>query len=350
MQPEIYEHIAEYIASEATGKVPEQVRQHVENWLKQSLENQKEFELLKKSWDLSGELPATKPDVNAAWLKVSSRVSTSEKTLKKNQTAQKDFKVHSTATKKATSWFYMRAASIVFLIALGVASWLFVQSNAWLKLQNENIATTSGQTKTVTLADGTKVKLNSNSSLYYPKAFEGNTRKVLLEGEAYFDVSTDTSKPFTIHTGEVETTVLGTVFNLRYFKDESFTELLLEEGKVAFTAAGKEEIVLPGEVVQFSESTEKISKQKNSNPNILAWQTGELKFNETPINELINTLQRYYHTEFTLDNSANLDCSYTGTFNQNTLEEVLEIMQLSSSFTFKKQGNKILVTGQLCPE
>ncbi|MBT32459.1 MAG: hypothetical protein CMO01_22575, partial [Thalassobius sp.] len=271
-------------------------------------------------------------------------------TAKENQTEQQNFKVHKSTAKKATSWFYLRAASIVFLIALGVASWLFVQSNLWLKLQNENIATLSGETKSITLADGTKVKLNANSSLYYPKAFNGNTREVLLEGEAYFDVASDKEKPFTIHTGQVETTVLGTVFNLRHFKDENFTELLLEEGKVAFTAAGKEEIVLPGEVVQYSETTEKISKQKNKNPNILAWQTGELKFNETPINELIKTLQRYYHTEFTLDNSANLACSYTGTFNKNTLEEVLEIMQLSSSFTFKKQGDKILITGQLCPE
>ena len=349
MQPDIYEHIAEYITASVTGEVSDAAKKHVEFWLKQSPENQKEFDRLKKSWELSGEINTTKPDVDAAWLKVKDKVNTVT-IHQKNTENVGGLKVHKTTVKKMNNWVFARAASIIILISLSITFWFYVQSNAWLKLINDKIATQSGETRNVTLTDGTVVTLNANSTLYFPNKFDKEKRAVLLEGEAYFEVAHNLEKPFIITSGEVETTVLGTKFNLRYFKDELVTELLLNEGKVAFEANGKKEIVLPGEVIQFNAEKSELKKEQNSNPNILAWKTKELKFNETPFNDVIKTLQRYYNVKFELKDTGNLECRYTGSFNKNTLNEVLEIMQLSTTFTFKNQDNKILITGSICPE
>ncbi|MEM1136306.1 MAG: FecR domain-containing protein [Bacteroidota bacterium] len=349
MKPDIHQHIAEFLAAKAKGEIPEALQVIVKSWIEETPENKKEFDRLQKVWDLSGADREITSSTNEAWENVKNRITVDVHQSEVLSGAQKPphFKIYKARNTRA--FFIRRAASIAILFSIGIAIWLLSKSTFWMKLNYEKLSTTKGKIEQITLLDGTKVTLNGNSSLYYPKMFKKNKREVLLEGEAFFEVTHQPEKPFTILSGEVLTTVLGTTFNLRHIEKEGLTELLLQEGKVSFEVGDKKEIILPGEVVQFNKSKAKIAKKANENINITAWKSGILNFKETSIQQVVTVLERYYQIDFLVDNIDELHCNYTGTFNESTLDEVLEVMQLSAGFEFKINENNVVISGNFCP-
>lgn len=336
MNKEIHEHIAQYLAKKQVGNENLPMPEKIKIWLKESDLHRVEFEKLEKTWQLSQQKAFPKPDINNAWEKVQERIST--KPLGKEiQMPQQNI------------WSWGKYAAAITLLISATAFWLFTQSSMWFKLNNQQFATTNGERKNITLADGTKVLLNENSILYYPKEFTSNERKILLEGEGYFDVAHKPTQPFVVEAGSTKTMVLGTVFNLRYYPSEGFTEVFLKEGKVAFESDKEKEILQPGEVVSYMRGEGLAKKEATANDNILAWHTGVLKFNEASINDVMGTLSRFYNIDVTINESTGTNCNYTGTFNDLSLEEVFELMQFSSDFTYKKENKEYIITGSLCP-
>ena len=170
------------------------------------------------------------------------------------------------------------AASVLLVITFGV---IFVLQQVGKTQNLITKTTTRGQKSTITLTDGSQVRLNSESSLIYPERFEENVRSIQLVGEAFFDVARDENRPFIIKSGEVTTTVLGTSFNVSAFPDEDI-EVTVATGKVKVSPslesnspfeggseglAGqqgdvKSQILLPGQQATFDPSTKELSKQK----------------------------------------------------------------------------------------
>ncbi len=182
----------------------------------------------------------------------------------------------------------------------------------------------------ISLSDGTKVWLNSESQLKYPVAFStGETRQVeLIYGEAYFDVSPSTEHEgakFKVFHQSQEVEVLGTEFNIKAYKDETTISTTLVEGKVAVSTAHTNEVLEPNQQSNLDLKTNNISMAKVIDVyNIIAWKDGVFSFENKPLKEILKVLSRWYDMDVTIENTVEEEERFIGTFNKsNSLEDIL---------------------------
>ena len=145
------------------------------------------------------------------------------------------------------------------------------------------------------LSDGTQVWLNAESELYYPVVFGETERKVMLKGEAYFQVTSDSLHPFVVETGGQKLTVLGTSFGIRSYQEEKRILTTLETGKVEIEAEGRQVILKPGEQSRYEPGS--LSVKTVNTALYTAWHKGKFIFSDQPLEEILNTLARWYNIE-----------------------------------------------------
>ncbi|MCG8308369.1 MAG: FecR domain-containing protein [Cytophagales bacterium] len=204
--------------------------------------------------------------------------------------------------------------------------------------------------KMVELPDGSTVWLNRNSELLYPESFEADTRTLYLKGEAFFEVQWDKNKPFIVYSGNSKTTVLGTSFNLRAYGKEDEITLTVVTGKVAFALADDKEraIITPGNTAVFSSKTQSISHSRNEDINFLSWKTGELIFNDSPLSELIISLERHYNVGVEVRNNTTLNCRFTGNFQDTEIENAIKIITRATRTSYKFTNGNYEILGSGC--
>ncbi len=197
------------------------------------------------------------------------------------------------------------------------------------------------------LSDGTHVYLNSGSSLKYPVRFlvDGN-REVFLDGEAYFEVEKNDGNPFVVNAQGFNTVVLGTKFNVSSYKNEYNTSTVLVEGAVRVEGNGKATEIRPGERATFENgniAVDRVNVEKH-----IAWTKGQLYFVDDSFALILKELERHFDMEVQ-GNHKDLDSiPFTGTFETETLEDILTTFQLHSDFSYKVSENgKIVFINQL---
>ncbi len=242
------------------------------------------------------------------------------------------------------SWLKIAAVAVLVLgLVIG-----FNDRLRQLLLNNQKVAVATTQPIQLTLSDGTRVYLNKNARLTYPKSFTGPTRAVSLSGEAFFEVAKNPEKSFLITSGAVVTRVLGTSFNVNASRKDSVLVTVLT-GKVAVSEREKKEAQLsltPGEIGIYHKGI--FSEAPNTDPNFLAWKTGILTFSNTPLPIVIRDLSSYYSQPIQLESKGLATCALTATFRQQSLEEVLSEMQLVLPIQVQRKGRTILLTGEGC--
>lgn len=205
--------------------------------------------------------------------------------------------------------------------------------------------TTTGAVYTVVLADGTRVWLNAESELRYPERFEGDSREVCLTGEGYFEVTKDAKRPFRVRLGDVTVEVLGTEFNARGYADEETLDVTLVSGGVRVLDEEREVARLkPSERVDVNVRTGDFRVSKADLGSVLAWKEGMFVFKNTPLEEILRQLSRWYGEEFSLDEGL-AEGVYSGNISRfEPLERVLDIMRLTNEIEFVEvEKNKIEV-------
>lgn len=209
----------------------------------------------------------------------------------------------------------------------------------------------AGKIATYTLSDGSKVHLNSESTLKFPKKFGKESRKIYLEGEAYFEVTPDKDRPFEVYAGSLKTTVLGTAFNVKAFPGEQQTQIAVEHGKVTVEkedSAGTPILITPNQWVTFDREREKMSRVSGDIRPIVAWKQRVLFFNGRTVGKVADMLERWYGTDIVVENEALKSCVLHGEHKEESLENVLEAMQfaLDIDYRFTEQG--VVITGGRC--
>ena len=157
-----------------------------------------------------------------------------------------------------------------------------------------------GERGELTLPDGTKVQINSESSIIYPKSFRGDTRTVYLSGEANFDVHKDKKHPFIVKTSLLSVRALGTKFNIQAYSEDRKTITTLENGKVQINnllAPDSCFILTPGEQLEYNHLTKNYEKRKIDVMMASGWTRGELNFVDCHLEDILNTLGRHYNVE-----------------------------------------------------
>jgi len=204
-----------------------------------------------------------------------------------------------------------------------------------------------GQKLNLTLADGTKVRLNSGSSLKYPEHFQGGQREVELSGEAFFEVATDTTRPFVIKSGELETTVLGTSFNINTYPGNDHIAVTVATGLVRVAAQDREVELGPNQQGLFDRRTGAISKKTTDIGQFLDWKEGVIRFEDAELAQVVDILERWYGADIEFAQGDIGNCHITATYDNVDLEGVLESMVYAKKglrYEFL-DGTRVLIRG-----
>jgi len=211
-----------------------------------------------------------------------------------------------------------------------------------------------GQKSTLLLSDGTKIWLNADSKLTYAKNFGASaTREVFLQGEAFFEVAHDATKPFIVHTSELDIRVLGTSFNVKSYNEDKKIETTLLEGQVKISKANESPddaslILAPNQKAIFQKATKVMDVEQIQAERSSAWRQDKLVFDETTYGEVITQLERWYDVNITFEGEDDLQCKLTASIENETLEEVLNLLALSHKISYTISGNNIYIKGTLC--
>lgn len=216
------------------------------------------------------------------------------------------------------------------------------------KLTYNTLTVPYGKKFELVFSDGSHVYLNSGSKLKYPVTFlKGQPRNVFLEGEAYFSVEKDNKRPFTVQTNDINVRVYGTEFNVSNYKNENNTSVVLAEGSVSVFDSDetkKEAPVLlkPGQRAVYEYKD--IAVDEVNVTKYIAWTKGQLLFIDSRFELILKELERHFNVE--IDNTflALNDKKYTGTFEKETLEQILKVCQEHSSFNFNMDGKRVVIT------
>ncbi|HSI75423.1 MAG TPA: FecR domain-containing protein [Lunatimonas sp.] len=265
----------------------------------------------------------------------------SESTLKRF--ADRQPRVHY----QASHQFYRVAGILVLAFSLGI---LFNLTNQYpekepitVPLVYEEHKVPPGVKSSLTLQDGSKVVLNSGSTLRYVKNFEADRRELVLVGEAFFEVAKDSLRPFIVKTGPVSTTALGTSFNITAYEGEPLdVALLTGRVNVVLDFQEPQEVNLyPGEGLNVKIGKRIHSKQRIQEEKVLAWTRKTILFEQTPIGEAIRVLENWYGVQIETRNRPEKGVLLSGKFVDQTLEGVLEGLSYSTGFEFQVNKDRI---------
>ncbi|MGL1885772.1 MAG: DUF4974 domain-containing protein [Reichenbachiella sp.] len=199
----------------------------------------------------------------------------------------------------------------------------------------------------LTLADGTKVWLNSASSLRFPVAFADNKREVYLTGEAYFEV-THNGSPFVVNAQNMDVNVLGTSFNVTAYPDEDLSTTLVE-GKVKIDikengALIASELLAPDDQSVWSDGSSELAVVAVNTSNYTSWKEGKLEFNNDDLERVMGRLARWYDFEYRFENETAKEYHFTAQFdNHESISSVLSMLEKTTDIEFKLQDKTIII-------
>ncbi len=230
------------------------------------------------------------------------------------------------------------AASVLLLFSVGLSVLFYTQRQELNQLTSHNVVIRSGESpSSVILPDGTTVQLNTHSSLTYRQDFGRQERRVQLSGEGYFDVKRNETKQFVVQTDFIDIAVLGTSFNVYAYKEKNFLEMALVEGSVRVNTLHppyKTLYASPNEKIIYNKHTGELTLEASSNRAETVWMEEVLKFRHTPMYEVLRSLERKYDVVIHIPDTSFLNDTYTGTFKQITLGNVLDVLKQHYGFTY----------------
>jgi ferric-dicitrate binding protein FerR (iron transport regulator) len=215
----------------------------------------------------------------------------------------------------------------------------------------QTISSRQGMVSQLTLSDGTKVWLNSGSTLQFPLRFTGKKRQVKLTGEAYFEVAKNENHPFVLNANELNIEVLGTSFNVVSYDDESVSEVVLVTGKVKLFAKSDNiekqyGFMHPGQRVVFTKNTQEAVCEEVDVKKYIAWRNGDLIFRDDSMNEVVKRLSRWFNVEISVKDPEINDYIYKATFSDETLSQVLNMLKISAPIDYRIIESKPLPDGK----
>ncbi len=224
---------------------------------------------------------------------------------------------------------------------------LFIGRNI---LSDYTISTGTGEMKDFYLPDSTYICLNAHSSLSYSKQFNSKKRKVKLDGEAYFKVKRDTTRPFEIFTNRSITRVLGTSFSIHSYPNESYRVGVITgkvEVKLPKIVNADAYYLLPGDqLVCNTDNAAKEITHSNDTKEFTLWKNNVLYFDSTPLSEVVQTLERKYGKQFVFRDPAISQRAFKGTFKETDLDDILYIMEVTMALDIKTQNDCYIINNK----
>lgn len=290
----------------------------LEAWLKKNPENQLYFNQLKNIWE-SGAGP--KVSTEAALTKVLRKIE------------------HRSRFSSAV-FYFSRLAAVLFIPLLLGTIWLGYHYRSFQSRTGSiEVNAAFGTYSQIKLPDGTAVWLNSGSTLTYPERFTGSERKVQLSGEAYFEVHSDENMPFFVNTSSLVVKATGTRFNVMAYNDCDQHSVALAEGKVSVSGNGdsplKTTVLKPDQVLVVDLNSGSGHVEQEEVYKYFAWKDGKLVFRNDMLSEVFKRIEKQYNVEIEIKGESLKQYRYRATFENETLDELLKLLSISSPLNYK---------------
>jgi ferric-dicitrate binding protein FerR (iron transport regulator) len=254
--------------------------------------------------------------------------------------------IHKRIRRKRFQRILLRTAAIIIFVALLLGQFIYINNQVYLfsRAEYKEIYAPRGERMQVILQDGSKVVLNADSRIRYPKKFALFERRINLEGEAYFEITPNKNCPFRIGVAEIDIVVHGTEFDVKAYPDDMEISVALETGKVSLSVSSRALVDLsPGEQVVYNKKNRvcRISKPEKI-ANNSAWKNNQIIFDANPLEDVLASLSRYYDVKFSVVDSAALRYAYTlTTSSKKQLQQVLSDLEKITPVRFR-EGNDCL--------
>lgn len=207
------------------------------------------------------------------------------------------------------------------------------------------LTTPRGGEYSIILSDGTKVFINAESKLIFPEIFSKDKREVILEGEAYFEVTASNTSPFIVNTADYNIKVYGTAFNVSAYSSDIKSHTTLVEGSVGInTSTGKEVMIIPGEQAYYTKSTNTIQTKHVDTYVYTSWKDGVFVFDHESLGEIMQKLERWYDIKTEYVNDDLKHRHFSGSLSRyEDIADILKLIALSSQIEFAFEGNVVTV-------
>jgi ferric-dicitrate binding protein FerR (iron transport regulator) len=297
----------------------------LKKWIESSAYNKQYFEQLRNIWDASDiQIDPTMINTDTALKKVRSNI-------------------HDKSLKRIFWYYWQKVAAVIILpIAIGTMVWIYLNSHKTIFLNElvyNEVHTAFGTRSSLWLADSTLVWLNSGSSLRYPNKFTNKSRKVFLEGEAYFEVESDISRPFIIQTPTLQVIATGTKFNVNDYDSYPLTEVTLVSGSVFVNESNNNNQLLnselkPDQHFAFNRHSKEKTITDVDTYRFIAWKDGKLIFRNESLDNVLKRLSTVFNVNIEIQGEELKDYRYRATFEEESLEEILKLLKLSAPIDY----------------
>ncbi len=314
--------MARYLAGEMETKEEIEFRKRSDC----DLDLQKELKQMEKSWTYYGNQASPEDDdLQNAWRNLQQRLEV-DGLLDPS---------HSSPGIRSKASSLKIAASILLALAIGIPSlWYGVIRN------KENPSTiqhfSEKGVSTIDLPDGSRVYLNEGSGISYPESFDQG-RRIKLDGEAFFEVMSNPASPFTVRSGQVTVSVLGTSFNVKRGDRQEDIEVFVKTGKVRMFLEDPDEFITlePGDLGRAKEST--LSLLEQSDPNYISWKTKDFKFVDEELGKVLRELEESYHVKIRAEGVQLSELRITSAYSEQSIDAILETIGAAFGLNVQKK-------------
>lgn len=266
-------------------------------------------------------------------------------------TVHKKIEFSPTRYLKGFVFYWQRIAAILLLpLLISGVIYFILKDSSTNSVVWQTIVTPPGVKSHIELPDGTFVWLNSGSSLRYPSSFSDGTRSIKLQGEAFFEVAKDKKHPFDVDLGKINIEVTGTAFNAINYGQEGQTEVVLTSGKVKLVEkrGNKRRLISemePGQQAIYLKAGHAISLKKVDTGKHTSWIEGKLLFRDDPMTDVVRKLDRWFNVRIEIADPEIASYIYTATFQNETIEQVLDLITRTSPVEYSVIPGKRLNDG-----
>jgi ferric-dicitrate binding protein FerR (iron transport regulator) len=357
----------QFISRALSDELSPEEKEFFEQWLAESEKNKElfsEITLLLDKIDSSN--PPKPPNPILQWDAIRQKVKTEEiKNETKNLISERtpilfkrDYNKWENNTFRTDYWhsvYTSRMLQIVMILLIMVSVGLnFLMERFPIRNAKEivlvdpppkliDVKTRKGEKLVITLSDGSKVHLNNLSKLSYPETFGEKSRDVTLEGEAYFSVTSNKEKPFSVKSGNVLTVVTGTEFDIKNRGER--ISVVVVKGSVNTYSPNKEEAykLKSGDLLSYDERANVSKLQKANLHHYLAWRNDKFSFEHARLADVMDEIERYYNLKASFQSDSLKNITMTGFFGSDSLNKILSVISLTLDIKLKYDGSTIFI-------
>ncbi len=358
----VWELLARYFNDSMTRKDEELLKQ----WLKSNEKNRQTLHFLKEvrnsGKDKEDKLVLNKLDLDKDWALVSSHI-------RSERAKERQEKIHKLHQKRRGQQRFFTLLKVAALLLVGLASayltveYIYAPAIEAQKQEMavlEDVSTNRGERASITLGDGTKASLNVDSKLYFPRQFGDDQRKVILEGEAFFDVAEDSVRPFIIESYGSVIEVLGTSFGVRSYENDREVQVVVRSGAVELRkmeiGTGEQELskavsesrvtLQAGYIGLFKKDDLTVTSGITGDlDQFLGWMDNRLIFHDASLEEIFLTLERWFDVKIETELTSHelSDSSITLSIRKGHVIDVLELLGQSVGLRYEIENDRIVI-------